>query len=314
MVLRDKSVSWLTNRTAVAAVALFACLLWGSAYPGIKIAYRFFEMENSASADQILFAGIRFMIAGVVTLLVLSIRQKRLARPAVKNLPLIFSMGFFQTTLQYLCFYIGLSHAAASTSSVIGGSSVLFSTILAAIFIKTEKLTLRKILGCLIGLVGIGVMGIDGKTGGFSFAINGELLLFVAAFCFSVASIISKKVTARENSVLVSAWQLIMGSAILIGLGLLLGGRIPTWNWPGVGMLLYLSMVTLVTFALWAMLLAHNDVAAVSIYQSFIPVSGVILSGIILAENVVQLKYLIALVMVAAAIVIVNTQKKPRGV
>lgn len=308
--LKDKSASWLTNRAAVAAIALFACLLWGSAYPGIKIAYRFFAMENSASADQILFAGIRFMIAGVVTLLMLSIRQKRLAVPAVKNLPLIFSMGLFQTTLQYLCFYIGLSNAAASTSSVIGGSSVLFSTILAAVFIKTEKLTVRKIIGCVIGLVGIGVMGVDSKSGGFSFALNGELLLFVAALCFSVASIISKKATAREDSLTVSAYQLIMGSALLIVMGLLLGGRIRVWNWPGIGMLLYLSMVSLVTFALWVMLLDHNPVAAVSIYQSFIPVSGVILSGLVLGEDVLQLKYLIALIMVAAAIVIVNTQRK----
>lgn len=311
--VKAKKNPWRTNPVVVAAIALFACLLWGSAYPCLKIAYRFFRMETSGAADQILFAGIRFMIAGLTMLAVLCVKGKKFVRPRRENFPMIFSMGFFQTTLQYICFYIGLSNAAASNSSVIGGSSVLFSTILAAIFIKTEQLTLRKLLGCIIGLLGIAAISFDGITGGFSFSAKGELLLFIAAFCFSVASIISKKVTAKEDSVLVSAYQLTMGSALLITIGLILGGNIPAWNLPGVGLLLYLAMVSLVTFALWAMLLTHNPVASVSIYQSFIPISGVILSGLLLKEDILQLKYLISLVMVAAAIIIVNTQQRKRS-
>ena len=65
-------------------------------------------------------------------------------------------------------------------------------------------------------------------------------------------------------------------------------------------------------YSIWTSLLSRNSVAGVSIYYSFVPVSGVILPGLLLRQNVLRVDYLVSMVMVAAAIIIVNLEKKSR--
>ena len=57
---------WMQKTVVVWFGALLCCLLWGSAFPCIKIGYRLFEVDAADTASQILFAGCRFTLAGIL--------------------------------------------------------------------------------------------------------------------------------------------------------------------------------------------------------------------------------------------------------
>lgn len=69
----------LTRTWVVAALACVCCILWGSAIPVIKTGYRILAVDSADTASQIVFAGIRFALAGILVLLFASIREKELS-------------------------------------------------------------------------------------------------------------------------------------------------------------------------------------------------------------------------------------------
>ena len=74
---KDKQI--LLNRPfAVAILATICCLLWGSAFPAIKLGYQWFAIPSEATSTQILFAGCRFTLAGILTVIIGSILSGKL--------------------------------------------------------------------------------------------------------------------------------------------------------------------------------------------------------------------------------------------
>ena len=71
----------LTRTWVVAALACVCCILWGSAIPVIKTGYQILAVDSADTASQIVFAGIRFALAGILVLLFASIREKRVVLP-----------------------------------------------------------------------------------------------------------------------------------------------------------------------------------------------------------------------------------------
>ena len=59
--LQNKKIAYLT--------AIFCTLLWGTAFPFIKVGYSAFEIEESDIGSKLIFAGMRFMLAGFMVFL-----------------------------------------------------------------------------------------------------------------------------------------------------------------------------------------------------------------------------------------------------
>lgn len=60
---------WMQKTVVVWFLAMICCLLWGSAFPCIKIGYKMFHIASADASSQLLFAGCRFFLAGVLVLL-----------------------------------------------------------------------------------------------------------------------------------------------------------------------------------------------------------------------------------------------------
>ena len=102
---------FLTKTPVVITFALICCALWGSAFPCIKIGYRMFAIGGNDTASQILFAGIRFLLAGLMVILICSfIYKKPLIPHSGATIKRIFILSLFQTILQYVFFYVGLAN------------------------------------------------------------------------------------------------------------------------------------------------------------------------------------------------------------
>ena len=142
----------LQNPIVICVLALLCCALWGSAFPCIKIGYEWMEIEGIGS--QILFAGYRFFLSGVLTFALGCLLERRILRMKRENFGVIFRQGVLQTTIQYVCFYIGLAHTTGAKGSIINASNAFVSIVAAHYMIRSERMTWKKGLGCILGLAG----------------------------------------------------------------------------------------------------------------------------------------------------------------
>lgn len=296
-----------TRPAAIALLALLTCALWGSAFPAIKEGFALLQIEDAGS--KILFAGYRFFLAGLLTLVFFSIKEGKLLTIKKSSIPGIMVQGLLQTTVQYVCFYIGLSNTTGTKGSVINGSNGFFSIIAAHFMTKDEKMDRRKALGCMVGFAGIVLvnLGGDGFGGGVTWMGEGMVLLCSAAY--GVSSVTLKMISHRETPGAITAYQLLFGSTLLIAMGLCMGGRVTGFTLISALLLCYLSVTSMVTFCLWANLLKYNPVGKITIYGFTIPVFGVMLSAIFLGEKVLTPATVLALCLVSVGIVIVNRSK-----
>ena len=299
------------QNTAVRTVlALVCCALWGSAFPCVKIGYQLFHIENAGS--QILFAGYRFFLAGVFTFLLGCILERRMITMKKASIPYVFGQGILQTTLQYVCFYIGLAHTTGAKGSVINASNAFFSIIAAHFLMKSEKLTWKKIAGCLVGFAGIIIINLEPGAWGSDFSFLGEGMVLVCACSYGLSSVTLKMISDMEKPVTITAYQLLFGGAVLILLGVVSGGSVYGFNIKSSLLLLYMSLLSTVAFSIWAELLKYNSVGRVAIFGFSIPVFGVGLSAIFLGEQVLSVKNLAALICVSVGIIIIN--RKGHGI
>lgn len=301
---------FLQKTWVVCALALVCTFLWGSASPCIKLGYALFQIPSNETWTQILFAGTRFILAGVLTILIGSLLNRKALVPTKSSLPSIAKLALFQTILQYIFFYIGLAHNSGVKASIINGSNTFFVILLAGLVFHQEKLNFKKIAGCVVGFVGVIIVSMNGKTIDMNLSIMGDGSLFLCAISYAVSSCLMKNYSKNHNPVMLSGYQFILGGVVMVILGLIMGGRITHVSVSAVLMLFYLACISAVAYSLWGILLKHNPVSKVAIFGFTNPVFGVLLSAWWLGEGSSELgiNALIALILVSMGILIVNVR------
>ncbi len=284
--------------------AVFCNILFGSASPAIKLGYELFAITDDVF-EKILFAGVRFFISGIMVFAFAWIKDRKLPLPAKGNRLNIVGVALLYTSLQYIFFYIGLSNTSGASGSIISSVSVFIAVIVAHFAYPDDKINLRKIIGSLVGFAGIifAVLARD-KMGSFSFM--GEGFVIIASTCFVLGSVINKKAGQKNDSFVVTAYNLLIGGGVLILIGIFGSARFTMVTASGTLVLLYLSMVSAVGFTIWSSLVRKYPIGKVSVYNFVIPVSGAILSALVLGENILRWQYLLALLLVSAGIMTVN--------
>ena len=139
----------------VCLLAMVCCALWGSAFPCIKVGYRLFQIDSADTATQILFAGCRFTIAGIMVILFGSILQGRFLKAGKGDLPRIGKICLLQTVVQYFFFYVGLAHTTGVKGSIVEASNVFLAILVSSLIFHQEKLDQKKVLGCIVGFAGV---------------------------------------------------------------------------------------------------------------------------------------------------------------
>ncbi|MFZ4164133.1 DMT family transporter [Brevundimonas sp. NPDC058933] len=299
------------TRSGVFALATLCCILWGSAYPAIKNGYALLHIAPSDIASQMLFAGWRFALAGAILLLVAAALKKPVLGLSAQQVRQVALLGLTQTAIQYVFFYVGLAHATGVKSSIMNATGVFFSVVLAHFIYANDRLGLRKLLGCVIGFLGVVVVNLGGGALGFDFSLLGEGFVIIAAFVLAAASIYGKRLSNDIDPMVMTAWQLFIGGVVLTGLGMAGGGRLEALNLQSGGLLLYMALLSSVAFAVWSLLLKHNPVGLIAAFNFLIPVFGVALSAIFLGESLLRWSYLAALVLVCVGIWLVTRPPVP---
>lgn len=297
----------LQKPAVVCLLALICCALWGSAFPCIKVGYEWFGIEGTGS--QILFAGYRFFLAGILTFIFGCILEKRILTMKRSSIPYILRQGFLQTTVQYFFFYVGLANTTGTKGSIINASNAFVSIVAAHFMLKNEKMTLQKAIGCILGLAGVVVINLAPGAWGTGFSLKGEGMVLICTIAYGISTVVLKMISDMESPMTITSYQILFGSALLIVIGLALGGHVEGFTAKSTLLLVYMAFISTVAFSIWTMLLKYNPVGKVAIYGFTIPVFGVALSAIFLREEIFSLKNLSALILVSVGILIVNRVK-----
>lgn len=303
-----KAEKFFTHPAGVLLSAVGATFLWGSAFPIIKKSYERLEIGSDEIGEQLLFAGYRFFLAGVLIWLLFLFMKQRMI-PRLEDLGTLTKVGFFQTFVQYIFFYIGLSLSTGVQGSIIAGTTSFFQIILAHFMYRDDKINMRKIIGLAVGFAGVVIANLTKGNLEIDMGL-GEWLLVMAMLAGAFGNILAKN-ASREIAVgYLTSFQMLIGGAGLIIVGMIFVGLFPfEFDVVSAALLLYLAFLSAAGFILWNNVMKYNAVGRVSMYMFLVPVFGVILSALILDEKL-HMIVIGALFLVAAGIIIVNRDKQ----
>ena len=306
--IKSKKTYWL--------FALLCAMLWGSAAICIKLAYAYFPVAGNDSGSQLLMIGCRFFLAGLFTLLIFGLARKQVPVPENRAaLGHIAVLSMTQIAVLYGCYSIGTAHASGTVSSMLNGTSTFFTILFATFVFRTERMTLKKALACVMGFGAVAVMNARGAGEALRFTFVGEGMLMLSHCMAGLSHNLTKRYSRTDDPAMLFAYQALLGGALLILAGLALGGHLSA-SWRGWAMVVYLAFVSAVAFSVWGLLMKYHSVSGINIFMLANPLFGVLFSALLLGEKAqaFSLRTLIALLLIAGGILLLNvrtgTEKK----
>jgi drug/metabolite transporter (DMT)-like permease len=291
----------------VVVFALTAAIAWGWAFPLIKVGFSAFGITADMTGSKMLFAGIRFAIAGLIVLSVARSSGRSFQTSRRIDWRFILAFALMNTTLHYFFFYVGMSHSEGSRAAILNSLSTFLVVLLACACFKSDKLTSRKILGCTVGFCGILALNLGGAESG-QFTWLGDGMIILNAICGACANLMTRGLSRRIDIFVGTGYSLSIGGLLLIISGLVFGGTLPQINMLGIICLILLIAISALGFALYNKLLSCNPVGKVAIYNSLIPIVGTVTSCLCLGETF-HMKYALAGGLAALGIYIINKGK-----
>lgn len=303
---------FLTTKWIVVTIAIFCSILWGSAFPVLKVSYEELQMAADDISAKIVFAGMRFLLAGLMLLFGLLIVNRKALFVTKRQIPFLILFGLVQTALQYFFFYNGLAKTSGMQGAILTASGTFFTVVLAHFFYVNDKMNWQKIVGLIAGFSGV-IIANWGQGFGLGFQLTGEGYMILAALTGAIGTIMAKEMAIGIHPFALTGWQLTIGSVImlLIGFPQLESGAI-TYSPLGFGLFIYSAVLSAVAFALWYSILKYNKAGEISIYKFATPVSGTILSALFIPSEQLTIFVIGALILVAVGFVAINYRPKHR--
>lgn len=302
---------FFTHPLGIVVSAAGATFLWGSAFPFIKLSYASLDIKPDEIGEQMLFAGYRFLLAGLLILILFLLLKRNMKFRTETTKPLL-KIGLFQTFLQYVLFYIGLSYSTGIQGSIIAGTTSFFQILLAHFLYPDDRMSRLKVAGLMVGFTGVIFANWPNGEYEIHFGI-GEILLMGAMLAGAYGNILAKQGSAKMEVIYLTAYQMILGSLGLIAIGAFTVGLVPfDFDLKSGLMLIYLAFLSATGFILWNNVMKYNQVGKVSLYLFLVPIFGVLLSSLLLGE---ALHYFViaGLVLVVAGIVLVNRPSRKKN-
>ena len=286
-------------------LAIISCLLWATAFAGIKIGLEY--------TSPFRFAGFRFMIAGFLILPFVKNPLKELAVIRLKWGKLLL-ISLFQTFGLYLLFYLGISRSPASVTAVVVGAGPLVIAILAHFAGINETFGWKKGIAILVGFTGIVIIALSKNKGADERAVSilGLIILITSNISGGIGNILITKFKLPGSPLLKNAIQLFLG-----GLGLFIVSLFvepqkfmlkPTPYYISLG---WLSFISAAAFSLWFIVLQRDNVkvSEINVWKFIIPVVGASLSWLLIANDQPNFNYLIGALFVGTSLIMMNINK-----
>ena len=288
--------------------ATLVMLLWGSLFPCIKLGYTAFSINAGHIPSLLLFAGIRFLLCGLIISTFCKIRREEMRISGRKNWSALLCVALFAVVLHYACTYAGLSMVESGKTALLKQLGALLFICFSFLFFKEDRFSVFKLIAAFLGLCGIIVLNLDGASWQFALGI-GEILIIAASFCTVVSNISGKHLTRNMPPLVMTGYTQLIGGALLTLAGLIGGGKLGALSWQGVLVFAYILLASTLGYGMWYGLLKSNDLSKLFIIKFLEPVFAA-LFGILLLHEKFSIMQVIAFVLTVAAILISHIDKK----
>ncbi len=281
---------------------MLACLLWSSAFVGIKIG-----LEHHSPLQ---FAGFRFTISGILLALYFGNPKTYIAQ-IKKEWSFVIKVTFVQTVLQYSLFYTGINMLPASISAMIIGASPLIAAILAHFLMISDKLTNIKLASLTLGFIGIILISFSKQNNEIAENVSllGISILIVNNIVAGYSNIIVAKNPNKMSPIVLSSSTLFSGGLCLILISIPIEGyTLHDINAEYILSLSWLSLLSAIAFGIWYSLLRYPNVkvSELNIWKFIIPVFGAILAWIVIPTEKAQTISIIGMILIGLSLLILN--------
>ncbi|MGQ8338779.1 DMT family transporter [Sunxiuqinia sp. A32] len=291
-------------------LAIVACLLWSSAFVGVKIGLQYHSPFQ--------FAGVRFFLSGIMLIIYFN-NIGRYWQQVKENWKFIASISILQTIIQYMLFYSGINLLPASVAAMIIGSSPLFISVVSHFSFHNDKMDFLKTLSIFFGILGVGIISFGpGKLPlGVQISLLGVGLLLLNNLVSGVANVLVAKRPSGISPVVLSSSSLLFGGAGLILISIPIEGyglrAVSPEYFVALG---WLSFLSAAAFSIWFGLLQRPGVkvSVLNTWKFLIPVSGAILSWLILPDESPNWISVSGMIVIAIALLLMNYSNRRKVV
>ena len=305
----------LTNPLIVFLLMFVACFLWGSAFSCVKIGYRLFRIERNNIASMLTFAGLRYILAGLLLLVFGGIFQRNEFKLNNSKLKAVGINTLFQVLGQYTFYYIGIANTPAVRTAIINSTTVFISIFLSVFIFKSEKYNITKFVSSIMAIIGVIILNYN-KDMGLSFHLKGEGFVLLSCTNAAISTCLQKDLTKSTAPSALCSYSFLFGGIVFLSLGLIFNGYVSPVDWRAYIMLLYLALISSIAFTIQSTLLKYNDVSQISIYRIMNPIIGVIISAILIKDEQGQLfrvNTLVAAVVIICAILLLKLTNREKN-
>lgn len=274
-------------------------VLWGSLFPFIKIGYEAFKIDTNSIPDILVFAALRFLACGLILTVMAFIKKAPYSPNKAKRTWWIILSGMFSIVLHYAFTYIGLTMTDSSKTALLKQVGSLVYICFAFLFIKDEKFNKFKLIGGIVGFVGIIAINFTGD----SFTLElGDVLILLASACSVVSTVMSKDNVADTSPLWNVGISQLVGGVILFIAGICMGGNIPEFNLKAILVFVYICSASIIAYVLFNAVQKYSKNSTLLIIKFAEPLFACIFGAILLGEDIFRLQYLAAFVLISLGI------------
>jgi drug/metabolite transporter (DMT)-like permease len=279
--------------------------LWGSTFLAIRVGVR--------EVPPLLLAAVRFLVAGFV--LYGCMRLRGTPAPSRREWIGATGLGALIFVLDYGCLFWAEQRVPSGIAAVVLATIPLFITLMAIVFLRTERLTLRLALALMAGLCGVAVlMNHSFSLGEAPIDRAGAMALLVASFTWSIATLLTRRVPLPASKAMSAAAQMLTGGALLFALAAVTnefaGFRVQAVSSTAWFALAYLIIAgSIVGFTAYVWLLHYESPTKVGTYAYVNPVVAVAMGYFVGGESVGS-RTLLGTLLVLVSVIAITTMPK----
>ncbi|ABX28155.1 possible DMT superfamily drug/metabolite transporter [Staphylococcus aureus subsp. aureus USA300_TCH1516] len=252
---------------------LFTIILWGSAFPMIKIALNDFSAES--------LSAFRLILATIILLPFVII--KKLPTPELRDIPVIFILGFCGFVIYHTALNFGEALISAGISGILVSTTPIFSSALAYIFLK-EHFSKWNWLSSLVAFIGISIISIS-KDDYTTINVLGVFIILLASFSESLYFTFQKKYIEKYGFIAFTLYTIMASSPFMLIFIPEIINDIHGATFTSIVSVLYLAIFpTIIPYVLLAYIVKSVGVSDATMSLYLTPIVSLLLSYLLLDE------------------------------
>jgi drug/metabolite transporter (DMT)-like permease len=250
---------------------------WGASYLFIKV--------GIGEIPPFTFVALRLLLGAIIMLVLLRVLGHPVPR-TWRQWRGFAVMGFLSGAVPWSLISWGEQYISSGLAALLQATMPIFTVIMAHFAVRDESMTPTKVLGVVVGFVGVGVLMLPELRQGVQASLLGQLAIVGSSASYAAGAIYARRELRGQSPLVSTMGQLATGAIMMVPISLLVDRPFDLApSWPALGSLLALTVLgTVVAYVIYYALIERTSATFVSTVTYIIPVNGLLLGALVLGE------------------------------